>query len=473
MIYRSKSHKGAALLISMIVLAILSAWAVAINSMSGLNVQLAENQRKADSTRACAESGLDIIRYWIERVYMPGSTQPNERFSSLASFVQTDLAANNVANIPTVVDVNCISFGTPEDPVVLVSSPGQYFCAELRTTDDLDILQMDVTGSSAAFRRTIRANYNFGTRAHTVFDYGVATKGPLELQGNIDMSGANVELDAGVYIESENDVNALSIIGNSSIAGDVSITNPDAVVVLQGGQSTIGGETGQEAIDNHVTTGVPPTEFPVPIPEYFEHYVQNIFDPNTDTTTDLVLENIRIPASTTNPPEAIIFSGNTTLRGVVFIETPNIVTFTGNCDITGVIVGDGDVTDNSATNQIIFLGDVVSYPVSDLPENDPDFDQLRDETGTFLMAPGFSAVFGGSFETLNGAIAANGVEFFGNAGGTIDGSILNYSDTPMTLTGNSDLFFHRSGTSQMPAGFGPEIILYYVADSYSEVVPNI
>ena len=79
-------------------------------------------------------------------------------------------------------------------------------------------------------------------------------------------------------------------------------------------------------------------------------------------------------------------------------------------------------------------------------------------------------VFGGSFETLNGAIAANGIEFFGNAGGTIDGSILNYSGNPMTLSGNSDLFFNRSGTDEMPAGFGPELILYYVADSYSEVV---
>ena len=128
--------------------------------------------------------------------------------------------------------------------------------------------------------------------------------------------------------------------------------------------------------------------------------------------------------------------------------------------------------DNSGTNQIIFLGTVDSYPVTDLPI-ESQFEQLRDETGTFLMAPGFSASFGGNFDTLNGAIAANGIEFFGDAGGTIEGSVINYSDAPMTLSGNSDLFFNRSGTDQMPAGFGPEIILYYVADSYSEVVPNI
>jgi len=78
---------------------------------------------------------------------------------------------------------------------------------------------------------------------------------------------------------------------------------------------------------------------------------------------------------------------------------------------------------------------------------------LRDETGTFIIAPGFSLSFGGAFATINGAIAANGIQFYGNAGGTIDGPVLNYSDTPMELSGNSDLFVNRSNTAQIPAGF--------------------
>jgi hypothetical protein len=157
-----------------------------------------------------------------------------------------------------------------------------------------------------------------------------------------------------------------------------------------------------------------------------------------------------------------------TFRGVVFIQTPNVVTFAGNTDITGIIVGNGDLNDNSGTNQIIFLGTVTSYPVTDLPL-EPQFGQLRDETGTFLMAPGFAASFGGNFNTLNGAIVANGINFFGDAGGTIDGSVINYSDTPMELSGNNDLFFNRSGTVEVPAGFDTEIVLYYDSSSYSEV----
>ncbi len=453
-------RKGAALIISMIFVLVFSALAVSMAAMSGTNLQLAENQRKADCARACAESGLDILRFWLGRIYMPGSTQPDDRFSYLANFLQSDLATNNISNIPIAIYANDISIGAGENPVVLYSSPSpaQYFSAEIQTTSNIDILQMDVTGSAGGLDRTIRVNYNFGTRTHTVFDYGVATKGVLKLHGNIDMSGANVELDAGVYIETEDDANdALEIIGNSSIAGDVHITNPDATVTLQGGQASIGGETEPNAHD-HVFKGVPPTEFPVPEPNYFRHYVQNTYDPNNVLPE---YDNVIIPAGT-DPS-----FGTVTFRGVVFIEAPNIVTFQGNTTITGIIVGNGDLNDNSGTNQIIFLGTVISHPVTDLPE---EFGELKDETGTFLMAPGFSASFGGNFDTLNGAIAANGIEFFGDAGGTIDGSVLNYSNEPMTLSGNSDLFFNRSGTDQMPAGFGPEIILHYEPSSYSEVV---
>jgi hypothetical protein len=444
----------------MIVLAILSIWAVSICSLSDANVQLARNQQKADSARASAESGLDIVRFWLKHVYMPGTTAASARFSYLADFIQTDLAANGISNIPVTPDVNVISIGTQQNPVVLNSSTGQYFTAQMRATDDIDILQLDVTGTAQELKRTIRVNYNFGTRAHTVFDFGVATKGALMLHGNIEMTGANVELDGSVYIESENDPDALEIIGNSQIAGDVHIMNPDAVVTLQGKQAGIGGETGQAAIDNHVFTGVPPTEFPVPNPAYFEGYVQNTYDPNIVLTE---YENIRIPAGT-NPTFPTV-----TLKGVVFIEAPNVVTFTGNTNITGLIVGDGDLSDNSETNRIIFTGTVNSYPVEDLPD-EPQFAELKNEKGTFLMTPGFSASFLGDFETLNGAIAANGITFDGNAGGTIYGTIINYSDNPMVLSGNTDLFLNRSGTAQMPAGFGPEIILYYVANSYSEVI---
>jgi len=450
---------GVALIISMIFVVIFLALAVGLVTMSGTNVQIAENQRKANRARACAESGLEVLRLWLNHVSIPGATAPNLRFSQIADCFQ--LSANEISSIINIThDDSSITIPS----VTLDSAKAQGFYGDIRpllTLDDPNMLVVDVTGMHGSIAKTIRSNFKFGARAHTVFDYGVATKGPLHLAGNIELEGVNVSVESDVYIESENENEALSIIGNSQIAGDVKITNPDAYVTLQGGQAGIGGETGDDAL-NHVSIGQSPPEFPVPNPDYFEQYVINTVDASTDTTVDATFENVRIVAGT-NPD----FSGNVTLNGIVFIETPNIVTFTGNTIITGIIIGNGDVEDDSGTNQIKFLGTVDSYPVTDLPD-EAQFAEIKDETGTFLMAPGFHLSFGGNFSTLNGAIAGNGIEFSGNAGGTIEGTVINYSDEPMTLSGNSDLYFDRSDTDKVPAGFVQDIILQYDPGSYSE-----
>lgn len=451
--------RGSILIVSMILILVCSALAVSMASMSGSNVQLAENQRKANHARACAESGFDVIRYWMSRVAISGTTTESQRFSAIAYSLQSELNSDSISNIT----VSCSSLTITIPNVVLDSETGDRFSAVM-VMDDVDTLKVDVTGYCDSLSRTISGKYDFSTRGKYAFDFGVATKGPLSLSGNIELDGVNVSVEASVYIESENSNLALSIIGNSQIAGDVSIVNPIASVDLQGGKAGIGGETGQVAIDNHVDFGVPPTEFPEPVPGIFESYAVNIVDSNTDTSSDATFENIRILANT-NP----VFSGQTTLKGIVYIETPNVVEFTGGADITGIIVGDGDIEDNSGTNKIIFRGNVSSHPVSELPQ-EAQYDGLHDQTGTFTMAPGFHVSFGGSFDALCGAIAGNGVEFFGNAGGIINGSVINYSGDAMTLTGNTDLYFNRSGTATSPAGFVPEIILKYNSTSYSEVM---
>lgn len=452
------NNRGTVLIISMIFVVIFSALAVSMAAMSGTNVQIAENHRKADLARACAESGFDVIRYWLSRVSISGTTAEDLRFDQIANSLQDELTSESITNVTTSCNGSVITI-----PGVTLDSQSQKSFYGTITQLDNETLRIDITGVYGAITRTIRANYYFGERAHNVFDFGVATKGPLSLSGNIELEGVNVAVEASVYIESENSNLALSIIGNSQIAGDVSIVNPIANVDLQGGQAGIGGETGQDAIDNHVSFGAPETEFPEPDTTQFESFVTPL-DPNMDTSSDSTLENIRIPANT-NPN----FTGQVTLKGIVYVETPNVVTFTGGADITGIIIGDGDIQDNSGVNQINFLGNVDSHPITELPQ-EAQFDGLHDETGTFVMAPGFHVSFGGSFNTLSGAIAGNGVEFFGNAGGTINGSVINYSDENMTLSGNSDLYFNRSGTTEVPAGFVPEIVLEYNPSTYSEVL---
>ena len=457
------NRKGIALIMAMIFIAVFSTLSVVMVTTSSANMQTAANHGRSNRAYENALSGLEYTRYWLDRVNMPYYVVPADRFNTVLSEVYTDILPRTgiVLDITKDEDDNPIAFSISDFDI----STGNTFTATVNKTANLGIIQVCVTGSANSLDRSVSIDYEIRTRLHNVFDFGVATRGPLNLSGNIELNGTNVAVEADVYIESMTEDDALSIIGNSQIAGDVQLANPDGSVYLQGGQAGIGGETGADAIDNHVTTGVDPVEFPVPVPTYFEQYIENTFDAALeDITTDNTYRNIRIPAGT-NPN----FTGNTIIEGIIYIETPNVVTFAGNADIRGLIVGEGDVNDNSGTNQIIFQGDVASSPVDTLPE---DFGALRDETGTFLLAPGFSTGFGGSFDTLNGAIASNGINFFGNAGGTISGSVLNYSDTPMELSGNSDLFFNRTADTEIPAGFGPEFIVLCQKDTYCEVALN-
>jgi len=448
-------HRGSVLIISMIFVVIFSALAFSLEAISNANVQMAVNQHKANCARVCAESGHQIIRLWLNQVSISGTTAQQLQFNGIASSLQS--AAYEISSITLSNESSSITIPS----IILDSTKGQSFSAII-TQADPNKLQVAVTGVYGPLSKTIRVNYEFSERANTVFDFAVATKGPLSLSGNVELEDVNLSVVSNVYIESENSNLALSITGNSHIAGNVSIVNPIANVYLQGANAGIGGQTGQEAIDNHVSFGVPPSEFPEPNPSYFESYVTTVIDSNTDTSADATFENIKVLAGT-NPN----FTGNVTLKGIVFIEAPNVVSFSGGTTITGIIVGDGDLNDNSGTNQINFSGNVISYPVSELP-GEEQFAQLRNETGTFLIAPGFSASFSGHFDSLNGSIATNGIQFHGNAGGIINGSVINYSDTETEITGNSDLYFNRSGTIHVPAGFVPQIILQYDASSYCE-----
>jgi hypothetical protein len=56
-------------------------------------------------------------------------------------------------------------------------------------------------------------------------------------------------------------------------------------------------------------------------------------------------------------------------------------------------------------------------------------------------------------------------------GGVVNGSIINYSNNTMSLSGNGDLLFNRSGLVEVPAGFEPQTVLDYDPASYTEVVP--
>ncbi len=455
--FQARNRRGSTLVLSLICITMFSALIAAVAAFSGTNVQLSDNLRKADMARACAESGLEVVRYWLNQVEMSGKIADSQRFSTLAATLQSKLTSAGIMNITS--RLTCTASTITMADVPLNTNRGQHFSAVLTKIDDSNI-RLDVTGVYRSLPRKIQCSYQYVPRADTAFNFGVATKGPLSLSGNIEMEGSNIAIESNAYIECD-PLLALQIIGNSMIYGDVSVTNPLGYIYLQGGQAGVGGVTGTAAMQ-HVQIGVPPVDFPEMDPNQFYGYATNILSPAGNVGADGTCDNLRIPANR-NP----IFAGGTILRGVVYIEAPNVVTFGGSVDVTAIIVTDGDPADNSGTNQIKFNSTITGHPVSQLPLV-PKFADLQQKTGTFVLAPGFKLTLGGGFTTLCGAIAANGIELSGGAGGTINGSLINYSPTPMTLGGHNDLFFNRSGLTEIPAGFVPRIVMLYDSSSYAE-----
>jgi hypothetical protein len=458
---RKRNRSGIAMMATLIFILVFMALATGMLSMSSHNTIAASNHQAANLARSTAECGLEVIRYWVSSptVYIPGIVSESDRYSHLMSDLQDVL---NHANINYSTDGTLLHIGSPDSPIMIDGAAGRSFYARV-TPDGTQGANILITGQTGKLSRTLNVGFTYGTRPRTVFDFGVATKGPLSL-GNTLLDGVNASVEADVYIESLGSIDALDI-SNAQIAGNVKIVNPGAVVSMSGGQSTIGGESGTAAIDNHVEVGVPATEFPYPDAKHFEQYATGGTITAADSklfSKNITFENVRIAAGT-NPK----FTGGVNVTGVLYIESPNVVEFASHVNITGLIVGDGDYNDNSETNRIDFSGTVISQGVTQLPA-DSKFDSLRQETGTFLMAPGFAVKMGGNFGTLNGCIVGNGIEFYGNAGGEIGGSIVNYSTEPMNLRG-SDLLFNKSGITELPAGFISEIVVHYNPASYSEV----
>lgn len=441
----------------MVFVLIFSALAVSMATLSGVNVQIADNQHKAGSALCAAHSGLEILRHHISGINISGNVSSANRLAAVTSTLQANLANAGITNITAVYDASSDTITFPS--VTLNSQSGQTFSAVISSIDD-DTLCIEITGCTKDFDRKVSVNFSFETIGSGVFDFGVATKGPLNMSGQAEVDGINVAIEASVYIEADGIIgDAFSITNKASVSGDVSIANPYATYSV-GSQSSVGGETGEDAYD-HIHIGADYATFPTPDPDYFTSFATGItIDENSDWDNDAVLNNVIVSAGT-NPT----FTSSVIINGIMFIESPNIVHFAGKSTINGIIVGDGQLDDDNGSS-ISFSGQVVCNDMSGLVG--AEFDDIKQETDTFILAPGFNLDFSGQANHMSGAIAGSGISFSGQAGGTINGSIINYSQDPMTISGQSTLMFNRSGIESDPAGFLPNQILLFQPTSYSE-----
>jgi len=446
----NRQRSGMAMILALALLTVMASVAVALIAETATSLQQADNFVDAASAQRQAESGLAFHCYVLRNLALPAGVQGGDLVEAVAAGLRAQLDGTDTlgggiilhdANSPW--DANTIIIPS------IATSDRTNFSAVLSLSDTSPTaLNLTVTGRDGTISRTLGIGFEVVSAGSTFFgDYGVASRGKVSMTGNARIRGANDPSEANVLSATYSHDEAVDLTGNCEIEGDLAISNPDGYASLSGNVSIGGEDMGSDAIFDHIHTGIGEVDFPEVDPAVFEPFATHIVDGSTSTSGNKTFENIRILAGTNKT-----FSGNITLKGVIYIETPNQVHFSGNVTITGVIVTQDAGDDAHETNTIKFTGNTTARSVEELPD-EPQFAQLREMPGAFLLAPGFGAEFTGNFGTLSGCMAADRFKFTGNAGGTIKGGLINYGDTELKLTGNSNLTIDRSDAPEVPPGF--------------------
>ena len=441
--------------VSVIALAFLGVFvtlALACATFTESSLNQAQGHARMASARLQAESGLAYTLHLVRNAPAPSG----DVLDSLATHIAGTLNGSpSLGGASVTYDGNTLTI-----PAISLGDDGESFtCAIVRSgTDGIMLL---AAGSDGIVSRGVGVEARLEAGASLAFANGIISNGPIDVGGNAQVTGVNEAWEANIFTNTS-ETAAITLGGTAHVHGDAFASNPSAEVSLSGNSHIAGHDRNSDELGEHVHIGVPPVELPEADPTVFEPFATCVMNPSTRTNGNYTHSNLRIPAGT-NPH----FSGNYTLRGVIYIESPNEVRFDGNCTIQGVVVTEDAGDDAWDDNVIEFRGNTTIQDVESLPE-EPQFSDLRQMPGTFLLAPGFHADFRGNFGVIGGAIAAEHLTFTGNSGGTIRGSMLNYGTDPLVLWGNSHFQIDQSSSPETPPGFSTSSELVVLPESYVE-----
>ncbi|MBE3123547.1 MAG: hypothetical protein IMZ65_01955, partial [Planctomycetes bacterium] len=367
---------GIAMLVTLIFLALFACLAVAIASSANMNMVVTHNRLQSQQAGALAETGLQLMQRHLGGLHLTTSDDAADLHHAIAEHLAASFVGSSMIDV-TQIDWDSARVTLPgavvRRPDGLAGTLDLCIAASGGANDNTTIT-IESTGRFGAAARQVRYNMTVQRGRSVLMDYGIASKSPISLSGTASVTGANNPAEGSIMSATYSTSQAVRMVGDAAISGGVTIVNPTGEVVQRGG-AVIQGET---------QVGVAEPEWPEVDPSVFMPYVTNIYAGSG--AGDLALSNVRIPPNT-NPT----FSGNVVVRGVMYVESPNKVQFTGNATIIGVIVCEEPAVDDLKKNLIHFSGNVSTAGVESLDPDDAAYDGLRELTGSFLLAPGFSA----------------------------------------------------------------------------------
>ena len=442
----------------MLYMVLFATLAVGFAEATIMSAQISKNQRSLYDARFAADSGMSFIRYQLGLMDIPSGNTDAALLAQVAAQLGAQLnGTNNMGGSSVAVTNSAIYLPAQNAYVPIDNATGAKFRVVITVSNSM----LNVTSSgfdrTGTVGRAVQLQYQEQSLPSTIFNYGVAARGELETSGGATIQGTPTGSSGSVLSATANPT-ALNQSGGT-ISGDFSYTNAAASNTYGG---TIAGYTsGNANFPQHIHSGVTAPQFPSIDTTAYAQYATNTWTTSTGTT----VVNCVVPANA-NPN----FAAGTTVQGVLYIKTPNKVTFSGGCIIQGCVVVENNPQGTS--NTMTFSGGVTAQSIDTLPATAQFPPGERALTGAFLLAPSFALTLSGNFGTIGGSMIADSFNISGSVSATVNGSVIALKDTPMVMSGGSAINVASATGQPYPTGvnFGWKYVP--TQGSYVEVAPQ-
>jgi hypothetical protein len=399
---------------------------------------------------------MHYMRYQLATVNSPSTTPPDQVLDKLSVPLQPHLnGTGNLAGHTIAKNGNTISIPGDSSRIKLDASGASTFRATITDWAGEIVVKTDGGyGDTQGASRAISMDFTRQEHTTTTFDYAVASKGRIVMSKGMVSTVAGVDPKIATMMSGLNSAGAITVTGGT-IGGELSVLAGSSASVTGG---SVAGSSIPSYILSHYVHTVEPPDWPTFDTTVFKPYATNTY------TSGAPLNNIRIPPGT-NPK----FTGNKTIQGILYIESPNNVEFRGNVTLQGFIVFENKGTDSQ--NVLDFRGNVAQLP---LP-NGSAYDALRATSGVAILAPTAAVTMSGSTDSiLRGNVIVNTFNFAGSADIQIDrGTLMGMKETGNTVVFNGKTVkFTATGKGNAP-NMGVTYGTFFAPDptSYQEVTP--
>ncbi|HYO10137.1 MAG TPA: hypothetical protein VER17_14300 [Tepidisphaeraceae bacterium] len=396
-----RKRRGITAVLAMLFMILIATLSLGFYASVTTSVSIAKNDQRGARALLAAESGIQFMRYHLANTNLPSDTQPNQVLAELEADLKSRLEGTANLGTCTVAKVgNTISIPA-EAGKYIVTNPddGSGFTVSITDTGagaggEIVCTVMGQTGGgSYKGSRAVRLDFTRAPVTTSIYDNAIAARGKILIQkGGVTRVDGVSSYNVANIMSARTSSPALVMTGGTIGGYDNSTTPADEGgslgaldknwVQVYGG--TVHGTSNIPAIQSSYTATSAAPAFPSVDTDYFAPFATNTYANEKGG----IIKNIRIPANT-NPK----FTSNTTIQGIIYIESPNNVEFKGTTELQGMLVFENDGT--VGQNVVTMSG---NFAVGSLPQG-AEFNPLRTITGLSVVAPSASLYMTGSVDS--------------------------------------------------------------------------